>query len=249
MTRITRAEAHSRLRSAITYELAPDTRQAHMTSIETALADLPLSDSATRPRNVRVRRWVVGLATAAASLSPVGVAVAAEQSLPGDTLYQAKLATETIRSVVDPLVSARHRISELEALMELEAESSTIRAALTAAWDSVEHLGSGHPLVTRLEKLDGQITTSEDAESLPGPIDDNLAPGGDQQDGEDPDELEPTDESEGSSDEPEDVDENAVDEDLDGETEEDSPSAGADDDDGTSAGGSRADDDPSEEDA
>jgi hypothetical protein len=149
-----------RLRSALSLELSDETRRAHIASIEAVLRELPIP-VVTLPKRAASRRWIAATTVVATTLSPVGVAVAAERAVPGEQLYEVKLVTETIRAAIDPLVPARHRVDELEALMERGAEPSLIQAALVQARASVDPLKGSHALVERLEQLEESLNESE----------------------------------------------------------------------------------------
>lgn len=246
MTRIPPAEMQRRLRAALSHQPSEETRLLHLASIEAALRELP-TPVESRPERLPLRRWVAVAAATAAGLSPVGVAVAAEQAVPGDALYQVKLVTEPVRAVVDPLVVARHRIDELESLIERRADPSVIEAARSEAWASVSGLEEGHPLLERLERLNDRITEPDEE---PAPSRGEIPPPPvDERDDDDEGSEEVEEESRGEDDQ-DDVDsvqddDETQDDDL---TQDDDDDGGGDDDDGSGEDDDGGDDDDGSED-
>ena len=64
------------------------------------------------------------LATLTIVVVPVGAAVAAESSVPGEGLYPVKRVTESVRGWLDHDLIATHRVEELEVLLDDTRERS-----------------------------------------------------------------------------------------------------------------------------
>lgn len=101
------------LRDALPTVMATDVRTRHLNAIRQQLprrrAYLPFR---------LTRRTAVVFAAAAFAILPAGTVFAAQNALPGDALYSVKLAGESVHRLLDPDVTARHRLDELEALLE-----------------------------------------------------------------------------------------------------------------------------------
>jgi hypothetical protein len=83
--------------------------------------------------------------------------LAAEGSLPGETLYPVKQVTETVRSWFDDDVIADHRLDELEITVERKAGDSVIADRLRDARNAVGDLPPDHQYRTRLAELEGGV--------------------------------------------------------------------------------------------
>ncbi len=132
----------------------PVRRQAaerHLAAIELTLDEQPRPTVAMRPR--MPRRLVYVTAALVIAILPTGAAIAAEGTVPGDFLYPVKRVTESIRSVWDSDVVARHRVDELQALVDRGLDVQLLTDAITDAQHEVDSLVTDHPLRDRLTDL------------------------------------------------------------------------------------------------
>lgn len=144
-----------RLATAFRVEIDPQVQQRHLAEVNVALLQPPASTSPGR--NLRRRRLAGALAAAALVLAPTAMAIAAEGSLPGDTLYPMKQATERIRGLIDSDLEATHRVEELEALIEREASDELVFEASDRATRAVAELDDSGNLDRRLEQAQEQV--------------------------------------------------------------------------------------------
>ncbi len=124
--------------------------------------------SALAPRRRRYRLLVVA---AALVLAVPVMALASENSVPGDLLYPIKRMLEPLVSVVDPTVEIDHRVREAEVLLERDAEPSLIRdqverARVVLTDEHPEHTARLDVVIGRLEKHtdpegDGDVPASD----------------------------------------------------------------------------------------
>lgn len=125
-----------------------DVRHRHLTAIGDAVR------SAKAPRHRRFRPLVVA---AALVLAVPVLALASENSVPGDLLYPIKRMLEPLVSIVDPTVEIDHRVREAEVLLERDAEPSLIldqveRARVVLTDEHPEHTARLDVVIGRLEK-------------------------------------------------------------------------------------------------
>lgn len=147
-----------RLATAYRVETVPaDVRRDHLSVLRGEL-------SRRRPRTGRLRRRaVVTLVAATVTVLPVGVAAAAQGAVPGDVLYPVKLATERVQRLVDRDVASRHRVEELEVLLERRAgterhrrpSDTELRNAHDRARDAVRT--ASPPVVSRFERAASRL--------------------------------------------------------------------------------------------
>ena len=160
-----------RLSSAYRVEVAEDTKTRHIAEMGAALKAAP---PALVPTGFALRRRLAGaLAAVFVVVAPVGMAVAAEDSVPGDILYPMKQATERVRAVFDDEVEATHRVEEVERLVFLRALGqqspgpSSERRAPLRSWPNETHL----VLVSRMRggasrsRTKRSVASAESAES------------------------------------------------------------------------------------
>jgi hypothetical protein len=145
-----------RMREAFKVEIDDQTKRLHQAMISEALSD-HVPDSVPTRRAVLKPMWwrmrVRALVTAMVIVLPVGTAIAAENTVPGDFLYSVKTASEPIRSMFDSDVAARHRVSELEHLMDHPDRVDRLSDAVTDAEEAVTDLPMNHPLRGQLSTL------------------------------------------------------------------------------------------------
>ena len=138
-----------RLSSAYRVEVAEDTKTRHIAEMGAALKAAP---PAPVPTGFALRRRLAGaLAAVFVVAAPVGMAVAAEDAVPGDILYPMKQATERVRAVFDDEVEATHRVEEVERLVFLRAPRAAITRAVERAESATAELAERDALGSRLE--------------------------------------------------------------------------------------------------
>ncbi len=150
-----------RMRRAVEVEIDDQTKRAHLASISDALSDHPPTDLAAVSRPSKTLWWRMRVRTLIAAMVvvlPVGTAIAAENTVPGDLLYSVKLAAEPIRSVFDSDVAARHRVAELEHLMDHPNRTDMLPSAVSSAEQAVTDLPIDHPLRDQLAMLTDMAT-------------------------------------------------------------------------------------------
>jgi hypothetical protein len=134
-------------------EVSTATRQRHLNEVAAAVRH--------RPPRRSLRRLPLMLA-AALLLIPLA-ALASELSVPGDFLHPIKRFLEPAWSLLDGDVRARHRVEELEALIEGQGSQSLIEQQVTEAEAAV----GDHPLLLpRLEQAKEDLAR--------GPISDEM---------------------------------------------------------------------------
>jgi hypothetical protein len=79
------------------------------------------------------------------------MALAAENSVPGDFLYPVKEVTERVRSYVDHDIEATHRVEEVERLIVLQAPSHAVARAVERAESATVQIPDSAELRLRLE--------------------------------------------------------------------------------------------------
>lgn len=120
-------------------EVSTATRHRHLNNVATALHQ-------QRPR--RSFRQLSLIFAAALLLIPLG-AWASESSVPGDLLHPIKLFLEPAWALFDHDVRARHRVEELEVLIEQQRPPSLIDQQLI---DAEAAVGDDPVLLERLEE-------------------------------------------------------------------------------------------------
>lgn len=123
-----------------------EVRERHLTVITSALRG-------SRPRRPR-RFRMLALAAALVLALPV-IALAAEDSVPGDFLYPVKRVFEPVVALFDADVMADHRVSEAEALLERRADTQVIRDHVIRAREAV---ADDHPVqARRLDRIEHEL--------------------------------------------------------------------------------------------
>lgn len=160
-----------RLESAYRLEVDTDTRARHLAEVSAAIRTAP---SARLAPGFALRRRVAAVVAAVfAVVAPVGMAVAAEDSVPGDVLYPVKQVTERVRGFVDRDLAATHRVEEVERLLFERAPRSEIARAFERAETAAAELVDPTPLDSRIERVRERIRRQEELEE--GAV---LQPGG-----------------------------------------------------------------------
>ncbi len=121
--------------ASLRIELSDEVRDAQFQAIVAALDQIPETGPAVIPRwKTAWRRWAVSVAALGTALVPVA-AIASDSAVPGDLLYPVKLTVERIQIIFDRDIDAEHRVSELENLIDRQADPLVIdrHIAQTAA--------------------------------------------------------------------------------------------------------------------
>jgi hypothetical protein len=109
------------------------------------------------------------------------MAVAAEDSVPGDFLYPVKQVTERVRGFVDRDLAATHRVEEVERLLFERAPRAEIARAFERAEIAAAELADPTPLDSRLERVRERIRRQEELEEnavlQPGAESEGTGPG------------------------------------------------------------------------
>jgi hypothetical protein len=167
------------LESAYRLEIDTDTRDRHLAVVTAAIRSAPPTRVAP---GFALRRRVAAVAAALlAVVAPVGIAVAAEDSVPGDFLYPVKQVTERVRGFADRDLVATHRVEEVERLLFERAPRAEIARAFERAEIAAAQLADPNTLDTRLERVRERIRRQEELEesAVPQP--------GSERDGTEPD--------------------------------------------------------------
>jgi hypothetical protein len=106
---------------------------------------------------------------AAIVILPTGIALAAENAIPGDALYPVKRVTETVRSWVDDDVVAEHRVEELERLVAADAPDEVIVDQIDRATREVNRLDNDNALESRISDATAGFTGDRMADTPPPP--------------------------------------------------------------------------------
>ena len=158
-----------RLQDAYRIEMTDDVRRRQLDTITVALTAPPVVPVAPAPVALRLRRRFAAIVAAVTVLSPAAVAVAAESSLPGDTLYPVKQVTEDIRSMVDPTIAARHRLEEADQMHTAGFPTSVVQDVLNDADEAIVIAGDPVDLRARwmdasarmdVDHMDGEMATT-----------------------------------------------------------------------------------------
>ncbi|MEA3502351.1 MAG: hypothetical protein U9R47_06220 [Actinomycetota bacterium] len=138
-----------RLSSACRIEVGPETRERHLAELGAAIRMAP---PAPVPVGFGLRRRVAAAIAAIFIVAPAGMALAAENAVPGDFLYPVKGITERVRSIVDHDIEATHRVEEVERLVFHRAPLHTVTRALERAESATRQLAESGDLRFRLER-------------------------------------------------------------------------------------------------
>ncbi|MCJ7779440.1 MAG: hypothetical protein MUQ27_01315 [Acidimicrobiia bacterium] len=138
-----------RLSSAYTMEVDPETRERHLVEMGAAIRTAP---PAHVPAWFGMRRRVAAAVAAICIVAPAGMAVAADNALPGDFLYPVKEITERVRSYIDQDIEATHRVEEVERLVFLRAPSHVVARAVERAESATVQFAESGDLRMRLEE-------------------------------------------------------------------------------------------------
>jgi hypothetical protein len=174
------------------------------------------------PVRHRLRWAAASVAAAATALGPAALAASSSDALPGDALYPVKLVTERVGGLFNDDLEARHRLEELEALIEA-GRLDEARGLLPNAVEAVEQLEVDDDLNAILSDLRLRLDTEETGDGIqsePVPAGEEGNNGSDDQQPalpyqEDQDDLEEMDDDQEVSHDQEAPDDDASDEDKD----------------------------------
>ena len=152
-----------RLSSAYRIEVDPETKERHVAAVSTAIRTAPPTPV---PAGFGLRRRVAAAVAAVAIVAPAGMALAAENAVPGDFLYPVKEVTERVRSFVDQDIRATHRVEEVERLMFLRAPGHAVARAVERAESATEQLPESGELRLRLELARAQLQMQDEQRRL-----------------------------------------------------------------------------------
>ena len=157
-----RKDAPERLSAAYRTEVDEVTKQRHIAEMGTAIRTAPPAPSST---GYALRSRVAGAAAAVLIVvAPVGMAVAAEDSVPGEFLYPLKQVTERVRAFVGDDVAATHRVEEAERLVIRGAPLVEITRAVERAEIATSELVEDANLVSRLESVRERLRAQDERE-------------------------------------------------------------------------------------
>lgn len=151
-----------RLSAAYRVEVDEESKIRHLAEMSAALKTAPPMSFPTG--RARRRRVASALAAVFVVAAPVGMAVAAEDSVPGDFLYPMKQATERVRAVFDDEVEATHRVEEVERLVFLRAPRAAITRAVERAESATSDLVDRGTLGSRLESARRRLQELDEEE-------------------------------------------------------------------------------------
>ncbi|MFV9672307.1 MAG: hypothetical protein ACNYZH_03695 [Acidimicrobiia bacterium] len=154
-----------RLSSAYRIEVDPETSERHLAEMGTALRMAPPTPI---PTGFGLRRRIAAVAAAVVVVAPAGMALAAEDAVPGDFLYPVKEVTERVRAVVDQDIQATHRVEEVERLMVLRAPDHAVARAVERAESATVQLPESGELRLRLELARERLQQQDEEGRLSG---------------------------------------------------------------------------------
>jgi hypothetical protein len=152
-----------RLSSAYTIEVDLETRERHLVEVGVAIRTVP---PAPVPVRFGLRRRVAAAVAAIFIVAPAGMAVAAENAVPGDLLYPVKEITERVRSYVDQDIEATHRVEEVERLVFLRAPSHAVARAVERAESATVQFAESGDLKMRLEEARERLQQLDEERQL-----------------------------------------------------------------------------------
>lgn len=153
-----------RLSSAYRVEVDAETKERHIAEMDAAIRTAP---PIPIPAGFGIRRRVAAAAAAVFILAPAGMALAAENAVPGDFLYPVKEITEQVRSYIDDEIEATHRVEEVERLVFLRAPSHVVSRAAERAESATVQLPESGELRLRLEQVRERLRQQDEAQQEP----------------------------------------------------------------------------------
>lgn len=156
-------DALERLSAAYRTEVEEGTKERHLAEMSTAIRTAP---PVPVPTGFALRRRIAGAAAAVVVVvAPVGMAVAAEDAVPGEFLYPLKQVTERVRAFVDDDIAATHRVEEAEHLVIRGAPIVEITSAVKRAEAATSRLIEDRLLGPRLESIREHLRQQDEVES------------------------------------------------------------------------------------
>ena len=156
-------DALERLSAAYRTEVNEGTKERHITEMSTAIRTAP---PVPVPTGFALRRRIAGAAAAVAVVvAPVGMAVAAEDAVPGEFLYPLKQVTERVRAFIDDDIAATHRVEEAEHLVIRGAPIVEITRAVERAEAATSGLMEDRLLRPRLESVRERLRQQDELDS------------------------------------------------------------------------------------
>jgi hypothetical protein len=152
-----------RLSSAYSVEVDPGTRERHLAEVGAAIRTVP---PAPIPAAFGLRRRIAAAVAAVFIVAPAGMALAAEDAVPGDFLYPVKEFTERVRSYVDHDIEATHRVEEVERLVFRRAPSHVIARAVERAESATVQIVEPGELRLRLERARERLQQQDGEQPL-----------------------------------------------------------------------------------
>ncbi len=154
----------------------------HLAAMRSALAEAPATAAVspvTASSRGRLRhRIAASLAGLILAGAPVGAAVAAESTVPGDLLYPVKEVTERVRSIVDHDIIAEHRVDELETLLDRGADPETLARQTERARLALAGVGDDSALQIRFRRALGRVDEAGGPGGADNGPDDGTGPDG-----------------------------------------------------------------------
>lgn len=135
-------------------DMSPDHTERAMSAIR---AELQLPPRTTSDQQTGSLRRLALAAVAASVLLLPAMAIASDDAVPGDLLFPVKTSVESIWQIVDPEIVGRHRVEEVEQLIQREAPAETIAERIRLAEAVVD--ASDPVLLARLEQVRRTIQT------------------------------------------------------------------------------------------
>lgn len=133
--------------NSLRIQVSKQSRRTHRTAIADEIKASPRPPTRRRAWSKRVVGVVVALA-----VSLPATAFASVGAVPGDLLYPIKEAIEPLWALVDPEVVPRHRIDELEVLVDIDAEQVVVDRQIDRARDALTDL-EAPDLDRRLDRI------------------------------------------------------------------------------------------------
>ena len=157
-----RKDALERLSAAYRTEVDEVTKERHIVEMSAAIRTAPPAPVST---GYALRSRVAGTAAAVlVVVAPIGMAVAAEDAVPGEFLYPLKQATERVRAFVDEDIAATHRVEEVERLVVRGASIVKITRAVERAEAATSSLIEDRLLGPRLESVRERLRQQDEQE-------------------------------------------------------------------------------------
>lgn len=152
-----RSALSERFEQGAGFRVSDAARSTHLAAIESAIEVAP--PIVGNGWTMALRRRITGFLVATMTLAPAGVALAAQNALPGETLYPVKRAVEKIQVMFDPSIPDRHRSEESTAL------------AASGPDTEVDEVAHDTPAAGLPTEADDGIEDSDDGVDAEGPED------------------------------------------------------------------------------